>query len=319
VTPPETTFREAGAELRIQSVPLAHLSIELGHLYFEDFAGGPDALRHYFRRVAPWARAARAVAIEGLAGRTPRISTCFLIDDYFGPSSSPAAILPALLRAAEENGLAIDYLARESACAEADGVALAKLVEERIVAEPPPDTNGSRPPVSEVGWLSNGQRSPVAHAGEAMGLATPWRPPVQTTANRHSVFVDVELWNEPRGGRVWSCAFLASVWQLVRLGMLRHQGQPVAMPQEWDGAFPSDWNRLPAVLKLNPKAAPFNAYRALSILDNRFLTTEHAVRTVLSQVSVDPRIIAQVVERGRGEKLVLPSEPVDRISYVFQA
>jgi hypothetical protein len=302
----------------VQSVPLSHLSIELGHLYFEDFAAGPDALRDYFRRVAPWARAAREVAIEGLAGRTPRISTCFLIDDYFGPSSSPTAILPELLRAAEENGLVIDYLARESACAEADGVPLARLVEERIVAEPPPDTNGSRPPVSEVGWLSNGQRSPVAHAGEAMGRATPWRPPVQTSATRHSVFVDVELWNEPRGGRVWSCAFLAAVWQLVRLGMLRYHGEPVAVPQEGDGAFPGDWNRLPAVLKLNANAAPFNAYRALSILDSRFLGTEHAVRTILSQVSVDPRLVDQVAQRSRGEKLALPAEPVDRISYVFQ-
>jgi hypothetical protein len=200
---------------------------------------------------------------------------------------------------------------------DADGVPLARLVEEHIVADPVPDTTGARPPVTEAGWLCNGQRSPAAQAAEAMEPTVSWAPPVQNAASRHSVFVDVELWNEGRRGRVWSCAFLAAVWQLLRLGLLRYQGGPVAVPQAWDDPYPDDWDRLPAVIQLNPAAAPFSAYRALSILPGRLLTTEHAVRTILSQVAVDAAITDQLLRRGRSEDLNLPPEPVDRIDYIF--
>lgn len=310
-------FREASAEQPVQSLPFAHLSIELGHLYFEDFAAGPDGLRRHFARVGPWVRAARQICAEALPGRTPRISTCFLVDDYFGPTSSPAAVLPDLLAIAEESGLPIDYLARESACAEADGVPVARLVEERIVPDPPPGTSGSRPPVREVGWLCNGERSPAGPASQAMGGAPGWAPPVQNAANRHSVFVDVELWDEGSRGRTWSCAYLASVWQLLRLGLLRWHGEPVAVPQPWQDPFPDEWSRLPAVVQLDPRAAPFTAYRAMSVLAARFLPTEQAVRTILSQVAVDATVTGQAVRRARAEGVDLSVEPVDRIDYVF--
>src|SRR5262249_35756686 len=158
------------AEPRIQSLPLSHLSIELGHLYFEDFVGGTARLRQHFDRVAPWVAAACDIHARLLPRGTPRTSTCFLIDDYFGGSRSPAEVPPDLIAAATASGLRIDYLVRESACAEADGVALAELVLERVVADPPPDTNGSRPAVKDSGWLSNGQRSPAAHHAEAMAV-----------------------------------------------------------------------------------------------------------------------------------------------------
>ena len=35
--------REAVAQRRAESTPLSHLSIELGHLYYEEFAAGPEA------------------------------------------------------------------------------------------------------------------------------------------------------------------------------------------------------------------------------------------------------------------------------------
>ena len=41
----ETGFRETAAEPRTEAVPLAHLSLELGHLYMEDFEAGPERLR----------------------------------------------------------------------------------------------------------------------------------------------------------------------------------------------------------------------------------------------------------------------------------
>jgi hypothetical protein len=311
------SFHEATAQRRVQAVPLAHLSIELGHLYCEDFEGGAEQLQRAFARVAPWAEAARAIGAAATPGRSPRVSTCFLVDDYFGSMKPPAVVVPELLAAAQASGLQIDYLARESACVDADGAPLAKLVEERIVADPPPDTNGVRPPVTESGWLCNGQRSPHGAADEAMEVAGGWRPPVQNAARRHSIFVDVELWDERLGERTWSCAYLAAVWQLLRLGLLRSRGARVAVPQPLPGDLPDRWDQLPAVLKLREQAAPFSAYRNLSVLPGRFLPTELAVRTLLSQVAIDAEVARQVIERGRAERIELPAEPVDRIEYIF--
>lgn len=311
-----STFEEATAEVRMKAVPLAHLSVELGHLYFEDFEDGANRLHRHFAEVAPWVAAARQ--IHAVAGpRTLRLSTCFLVDDYFGPSRPPSEIIPMLVKAAADNGVPIDYLARESACADAEGVALASLVLDRVVTDPPPGTNGSRPPVSEVGWLSNGQRSPALDGVEAMSVAGRWTPPSQNAATRHSIFVDVELWDEHERQRRWSCAFLAAVWQLLRLGMIRKIGEPVAMPRALDGDLPDDWRRLPSVIQLNSAAAPFNAYRALSVLGSRFFPTEQAVRTILNQVAVDPRLAAESARRARGEKIELSMEIIDRIQYVF--
>lgn len=313
----EAEFREVAAEPKVESVSFAHLSIELGHLYMEDFAAGPDFLRRHFRQVAPWVRAARQSCVDELAGRTARISTCFLVDDYFTRFSTPREIVSQLREAAQEAGLEIDYLARESGCAEADGVPLAQLVEGRLVAEPPPDTNGSRPPAAESGWLCNGERSPAADFGEAMEELRPWTPPLQSAANRHSIFLDVELWDDKDGERTWSCPFLAAVWQLLRLGMLRNDGRRVVTPRTCEGDFPEDWDQLPAVTQLNPRAASFSAYRTVNVLAPRFLPVEHAVRTILSQVAIDSRVARQAAERSAAEQLPLPAELVDRISYLF--
>jgi len=331
VTSSDAVFRESTAERRVASVPLSHLSIELGHLYLEDFAVGPQHLRRYFQQVAPWVNAARHACAEhlqnqriqhnqsGQQGRRARarVSTCFLVDDYFTRFSSPAELVPGLVSAAREAGLEIDYLARESGCAHADRVELARLVEGRLVADPPPDTNGSRPPAAEVGWLCNGQRSPASDAAEAMDAVRRWMPPVQNAARRHSIFLDVELWDESSGQRVWSCGFLAAVWQLLRLGMLRHDGEGVTAARQWEGAFPDDWDEIPAVTQLNPAATPFSAYQTMSILSTRFLPIEHAVRTILSQVAVDRDVLDQVMRRSQREDFQLPLELVDRVDYVF--
>src|SRR5262249_13726656 len=134
------TFRETAAEPRTEAVALSHLSIELGHLYMEDLAEGPDILRAQLARVPPWARTARERCPAGSNRGGRRISTGVLIDDYFSRAVSPAQVLPPLLDAARENGLVVDYLARESGCATADGVPLAELVAARISESPPPDT-----------------------------------------------------------------------------------------------------------------------------------------------------------------------------------
>ena len=317
--PAEDVFTEESATPVVRSVPLAHLSIELGHLYMDDFEAGPAHLLELFRRITPWVAAARAVIAGQLpAGATPRVSTCFLIDDYFTRFSTPDKVIAMLAGTAAETGLQIDYVARESACAWADGVDLARVVESHLVSEPPEKTDGSRPPTSVTGWLTNGERSPAQRAGAAMAAPRQWQPPRQSAVQNHSIFLDIELWNEHTGTRLWSCPFLAAVWQLQRLGLIRHLGRPVADPRPGSlEDLPTDWEALAPVLRLNPGAAPFRAYRTFSVLSARFLPIEVAVRTILGQVAVAAPVAEQIDARARGEKVPLPAELVDRIGYAF--
>jgi hypothetical protein len=313
----EVTFREMSATRQIVSLPLSHLSIELGHLYMEDFEAGPDRLREMFRQIAPWAQLAQEVCAQSVRPKSARVSTCFLVDDYFSQFSSPREVVPMVLAAAGTAGLRIDYMAREAACAEANGVPLAELVEARLVADPPPGTDGSRPPVHESGWLCNGSRSPRLSFEEAMAPKPNWQPPSENAANRHSIFVDVQIWDEQAGVRRWSCPFLAAVWQLLRLGLLRHMGGAVALPEMLSDPLPDRWADLPAVVQIGPRAAPFSAYRTFSVLSGRFLPVEQAVRTILSQMAVEQGVGQQLVDRATAEELVLPPELVDRIEYAF--
>ncbi|MCT7351380.1 SCO2522 family protein [Streptomyces sp. 15-116A] len=312
----DAVFSETTAEPRTRAVPLAHLSLELGHLYMEDFEAGSDRLREHFASVRPWADAARAAVTARTPGGRPRISTCFLVDDYFTRFSSPAELVPLLREEAERAGLSIDYLARESGCAVAGKVPVAQAVAGRLVEEPPPGSHGLRPPAAETGWLANGERGTVARAPQAMQRTAAWQPPRETAARRHSVFLDVELWNDTDGQRTWSCPFLAAVWQLARLGLLRAEGEPVLVPEPHTG-LPDDWDDLPPVVQLAPKAAAFTAYRTCSVLPNRFLPVEHAVRVVLDQTEVDQEALRQVAERAQGESVTLPDPVAERISYVF--
>ncbi|WP_031038130.1 SCO2522 family protein [Streptomyces sp. NRRL F-5650] len=318
----ESVFSETAAEPRTQSVPLAHLSLELGHLYMEDFEAGPERLRAHFAEVRPWAEAARAAATARAGGKRPRISTCFLIDDYFTRFSTPAEVVPMLLAEAEAAGLSVDYLARESGCAVTGKVPVAEAVAAHIVESPPPGTYGLRPPAAQTGWLANGERSPVARAPQAMKRAVPWQPPHETAARRHSIFLDVELWSDDADGlRTWSCPFLAAVWQLARLGLLRNEGEAVLAPQPHTAAagFPDKWDELPSLLRLNDRAAPFSAYRTCSVLPTRFLPVEHAVRVILDQIEADPAALEQVTDRSGREGLTVPPSVADRISYVYYA
>jgi hypothetical protein len=315
----DAVFREASAEARVEGLPLSHLSVELGHLYMEDFESGPGHLHQHFQAIAPWVAAAKESCAASLPpGRKARISTCFLIDDYFTQFSSPAVVVAQILEAAEASGLALDYLAREAGCAHAGSVSPARLVEGRLVAEPPPGTNGDRPAVADSGWLSNGERSPGSGSSPAMGSRAPrWRPPSQNDRTRHSIFVDVELWDKDGDERTWSCPFLAAVWQLLRLGMLRDSGKVIVPSEPMPAELPKEWSRLPAIVQVNPAARPFAAYRTLSILAPRFLPVEHAVRTVLSQVAVERDLQRELAARSRSDGIEVPDELVERIEYAF--
>ncbi|MFB9235799.1 SCO2522 family protein [Plantactinospora siamensis] len=316
----DVSFREAAAVPRTEGVAFAHLSVELGHIYAEDFGDGCRELRQKFERIAELASVMPALARRGLpAGRRPRISTCFLVDDYFHRFGTPAETIPRVQEAAAEYGLVLDYVARESSFARHEDVELAQLVVDTLVVEPPRHTTGSRPPLGESGWLSNGQRSPGHVDAPAMTLPAPWSPPLQSGDLRHSIFVDLELWSDAPNGRTWSCALLAAVWQMARLGVLRHRGETIAQPYRLSPAepLPAGWDELPAIVQLNPAAAPFCAYRTATLMDTHYLPVEQAVRTILGQVAVPPAVARQVAERARGEGVELPAELVDRLSYVF--
>ncbi|GHJ45825.1 hypothetical protein Cs7R123_31670 [Catellatospora sp. TT07R-123] len=323
----ESVFVENSASPKTDELPLSHLSIELGHLYMEDFMAGYDRLRQMFVQVKPWAEAAEG-ACRAVVGAKARISTCFLIDDYFSRFDSPQRIVPMLQEAARESKLTIDYLARESSCAATGSVRPVDLVHSRLVPEPVPGTTGAeRPAVGDIGWLCNGQRSPgVAAMAQAMDWDEPWQPPRQNAVDKHSIFMDVQLWDKPEGwaeadgageSRRWSCPMLAAVWQLLRLGLLRDEGRAVAAPVPAPEPLPESWADLPAVIRLNPKARPFFAYRTFTAMNSRFLPVEDAVRTILSQVGVDPAADAQLVARATADGLRLPREVLGRIDYAF--
>jgi hypothetical protein len=316
----KTEFRESSADHKVDSLPLSHVSVEIGHLYMEDLAGGERAVQRTFAAVAPWVQAVQTPQATGCEKERVRVSTCFLIDDYFSRFSSPAEVIPMVVAAADQEGLRIDYLARESACAQADDSSPVSLMLGRLVTEPVPGTTGGRPPLTETGWLTNGQRSPSTARAEAMSKRAPWQPPRESARRRHSVFVDVELWDEHDGRRTWSCPMLAAVWQLLRLGLLRDQGRPVLVPQDWtDPLFPDSWDDMPPVTRLNRKAAAFTAYTTLSVLSPRFLPVELAVRTILGQFACDQSILAEADGRATRDGMQLPAELVDRIRYVFAA
>jgi hypothetical protein len=319
VTDVETEFLESSADVKVESLPLSHVSVELGHLYMEDLARGQSALRETFAAVAPWVGAVQAPRSIGCVKQPIRTSTCFLVDDYFSRFSSPDELIPMVTSAAESEGLRIDYLARESACAQTPDSRAAHLVLGRLVTEPVAGTTGGRPPLTQTGWLTNGQRSPNTSRGEAMAKREPWRPPRESAHRRHSIFVDVELWDERSGVRNWSCAMLAAVWQLIRLGLLRDQGRPVLTPQDWTDPWPDSWDEMPPITRLNRGAAAFAAYTTLSVLSPRFLPVELAVRTILSQFLPEGPVLADTNTRAERDGMQLPVELVDRVRYVFAA
>ena len=113
----KTAFLETSAAEKVESLPLSHVSVEVGHLYMEDFVEGEGAVRRTFAAAAPWLQTAQTPQAVGCEKKSVRVSTCFLIDDYFSRFASPAEVLPMVLAAAEREGVQIDYLARESACA----------------------------------------------------------------------------------------------------------------------------------------------------------------------------------------------------------
>lgn len=322
-------YTEATEQDKVKRVALSHLSIEVGHFYMDDVRHGDEVIRTQFSQVAPWVAAATAAVsaeVRAAGTETPRVSTCFLIDDYFTNDTDPREVTEKIVAIAKQCGITIDYLAREAGCSVTGDVNVAELTAAMLLPEPPPGTDGSRPPLATTGWLCNGERSESSDSDQAMRVA-PWRPPQEFGKRNHSIFLDIELWKEKQERvdgiletkRLWSCPFLAAVWQLLRLGMLRHYGEPVAQAQQWpaDVPWPEHWRDLPTVIQLNPRAAPFAAFRSISILPKTYLPIEHAVDVILDHLDLDNAVTGQVIERAAEAGLTVPARVTDRISHVF--
>ncbi|MFC9661737.1 SCO2522 family protein [Nocardia sp. NPDC127606] len=323
-------YREASEDADITPLPMAHLSIEVCHFRHEEIIDDTDMVRAQFRRAVPLVAAfIESARVE--FGPNTRVSTCYLTDDYFQPRFEPAKVLDRLLGAADDAGLTIDYLARESAChlapVFAEGVAIgtpvpvAEMVAARLIAQPEDEltATGGRPPTTEFGWLCNGRREQNGSSRAAMH-PQPYRPPQEYGRGEHSIFLDVELWHDrDETARRWSCPFLAAVWQLVRLGMLRYHGAPVVEPQLWspDREWPDRWQDLPPVVQLTADAAPFTAYRTLSMLPKRYLLIESAVRVILDHLAPDDDVAAQVAAQGRAERVPIPAKVVERVGHLL--
>ncbi|MET7769688.1 SCO2522 family protein [Nocardia sp. NPDC005366] len=321
-------YSEATDQPQIEQVPLSHLSIEVGHFYLKDIARDIDKVRAEFRRIVPLVRAFIESA-KVQYGNDVRVSTCYLIDDYFQPDTSPSDILGKLLAAAEEAGLGIDYLARESGChqisrfdrgeSRGEPIPVAEMVAARIVAEPAPPDNGSRPPTAESGWLCNGRRSSDHDHDQVQAMRNrTYRPPEEFGRREHSLFLDVELWSNRTAETRWSCMFLAAVWHLLRLGMLRYNGAAVVDPQPQHGeTWPRRWDEVPPVIQLNPAAQPFAAYRTLSMLPKSYIGIEHAVRVVLDHLDLDDAVLAQIIDRANAEGVSVSRKISDRLSHLL--
>ncbi|MFD4433153.1 SCO2522 family protein [Nocardia sp. NPDC058497] len=322
-------YQEASEESALAPLPMAHQSIVVGHLRHDEIVYDTDLVRAQFRRAVPLVAAfIESARIE--FGPDTRVSTCYLTDDYFQPRFEPAKVLDRLLQAAADAGLTIDYLARESSCHQAPvfagGVAVgapipvAEMVAARLIAQPEDEevANGRRPPTTESGWLCNGRREQNGSSRSAMH-PRPYRPPQEYGRGEHSIFLDVELWHDRDATRRWSCPFLAGVWQLLRLGMLRYHGAPVVDPQPWqaDREWPDHWADLPPVIRLNPDAAPFTAYRTLSMLPKRYLLIESAVRVILEHLAPDDDVTAQIMLQGTAEQVPVSAKVIERVGHLL--
>ncbi|MGW0325134.1 SCO2522 family protein [Nocardia sp. NPDC003183] len=322
-------YREASEDASITPLPMAHLSIEVCHFRHEEIIDDTDMVRAQFRRAVPLVAAfIESAKVE--FGPDTRVSTCYLTDDYFQPRFEPTKVLDRLLGAADDAGLTIDYLARQSGCHQAPvfsgGIALgapipiAEMVVARLINQPEDEevATGGRPPTTELGWLCNGRRQQNGSSRATMH-PQPCRPPQEYGRGEHSIFLDVELWHDRDAARRWSCPFLAAVWQLLRLGMLRYKGAPVVVPQLWsaDRDRPDQWHDLPPVLQLNADAAPFTAYRTLSMLPKRYLLIESAVRVILDHLAPDDDVAAQVAAQGAAEQLLVPPKIAERVGHLL--
>lgn len=308
----------------------SEISIEIDHPYPEDLhALTVDELGARLAERMEHAKF-RVGQIERVRGRPVTTSSGILVDDAYkllGKDERPGIILankllPAIEIAEEMADFKLDYIAREAACAKFFDprrdreVRIAEALLARLIAPPSFGTTGTAQPVEFERWHANGLRP----------RTDPWEPPVELNEvdDYHSVLVDVELYSEKpkkKGGieHRYSCALLAAAWQLMRLGLM-YYGREIAVTPE---PLPSsdqleymEWENLPAVSYRHEDANPFDAYETLSLLPRKYLKTEIAVKTLITNFNyeneAEERMKAFALKRG------LPVEfPPERREDIF--
>jgi hypothetical protein len=257
--------------------------MEVGHFYADTIAQGRDVLAEHFSAIHTVAQTAiRAWTIQKAqaykqpvsAIRKPLVTTCFMFDDYHNrpaASTSPAEPLGLILDAAADANVQIDYVVREAAYAPMAEVVLTSLMREARVRA---TDEGS-------GWLL--AEEPRTQYAMAMGYEE--RAPTRSPIN-----ISVELYSHPAGtkGRTsWACPFLASMWQIHRLGGVA--GLPTPEPTQVLGELPNwkHWEDVPSVIQRNPDAAPFAAAETFSILPNAFTPVEGAVDRIIAALNMN--------------------------------
>jgi len=291
--------------------PFAHLSIEVGHFEPKSFRRGVQHFANRLKRITPWLATARSAWGGHELGSLT--STCFLIDDYTEPIGPPSEVIPRLLEAARQCDITIDYLVRESALAGPNRRSPAEFVESRMAQTFLSTCRSPDSSPSASKWLSDGERpSPPPSMGH------PAACDLTQIASPNSILLDTKLWTENASGRQWSCSFLAAVWQLARLGLLNEMDRSYLAPEKWEeSSFIPPWNSLPAVIQLNHHAAPFQAYRTVSVLGSQYLPVETAVRVILKQVHIEEGALELTAAYSQLEHINMPGQVVDRINYVF--
>jgi hypothetical protein len=258
---------------------LADVSIEVGHFYEDTLSRGAGVLQKHFAEIRDTTQLAiqswsirQAQESAGAKTDKPQVTTCFMFDDYHNQPTAtirPAESLELVFDAAANAGIQIDYLAREAAYVPMARAAF-KLLER---------SENFRLTAAGSGWLIAEQ--PDLWPAPAM------RPDPYLTHNQ--IKIDVELYNnapESKGQKPWACPFLASMWQIHRLGGLANL--PAPEPTLVTGQLP-DWERwedVPPVIQRTANAPPFAARQAYSVLPADFSPVESAVGQIIHAIGV---------------------------------
>ena len=289
----------------------AHLSAEVGHLYLHELRsteGESAQIKYVEDRM--WASAvALGPVIRTYLAHQKVVSTSVLIDDYFwtpgaGPSPDDLAELITgwRTRFRQAHGISIDFIVFESSLADT-----VKTLHRRIVSLPKEGAGSDAIDASALpSWISNGQEnrptSSPTDLAPKMGLSPRQEEgrTLRQTPRPHAVRIDVELYSEKDGKRVWACPLLAAWWQLVRLGMLRDEGDVPIVP--------------PNTIDLSGGDRTLFAKRTLTALNPQFLEIEVAVRTILGQAALPDNWLKTLRD---GREIPGRLGHLDRIAYVF--
>ena len=287
----------------------ADLSVEIGHLYLRDLRSKKSNPTKYVEQRMLAGALAIGPTIRTYINHNKKVCTSVLIDDYFwspgsGPSPEDLAELIASCRDdfLKELGISIDFIVFESSLADT-----ATTLHRNITPLPIKDAGSGGSGGSELPiWISNGQKRRPASSHEdvlpTIGLL-PRQEEDRTLSQspkEHAVRIEVELFSGGKDNRVWSCPMLAAWWQLVRLGMLRDEGDVPMIPAR--------------TIDFTEGEKTFFAKRTLTALDPQFLEIEVAVRTILDNTTLPDNWLKALRDR---EEFLKPREHLDRIAYVF--